>query len=101
MDYQWFLSVTMHLSICIVCAFHVCIQKLLSEGVQHVFLFFVFFLVDEGREDPNTTKSGPTTGPLVKHDLNGPKLNAGLVAYPILPLYSHMHWHTHQKHVKI
>ena len=23
------------------------------------FSFFLFFLVDEGREDPNTTKSGP------------------------------------------
>ena len=33
--------------------FHVRIQKVLSEGVQ------LFFLVDEGREDQNTTKSGP------------------------------------------
>ena len=33
---------------------HARIQKVLSEGVQ-------FFLVDEGREDPNTTKSGPSS----------------------------------------
>ena len=25
------------------------------------FLFFLIFLVDEGREDPNTTKSGPSS----------------------------------------
>ena len=35
--------------------YHVRIQKVLSEGVQHDF----FFLVDQGREDQNITKSGP------------------------------------------
>ena len=28
--------------------------------------FVLFFLVDEGREDPNTTKSGPFIGLLAK-----------------------------------
>ena len=44
---------------------HVRIQEVLSEGVQFwwgfgVYFFFIFggvFLVDEGREDPNTTIS--------------------------------------------
>ena len=36
---------------------HVQIQKVLSEGVQ---LRLFFFLVDEGREDQNTPKSGPS-----------------------------------------
>ena len=53
-------------------------------------MFFGFFLVDEGREDPNTTIIGPlsATGETpFKWRLNfrwwandGPTLNAGLVA---------------------
>ena len=68
--------------------FHVLIQKVLSEGVQltHSTLT-TCFLVDEKREDPTTTKSGP----LSAHHRNaivmvfywwadnGPILNAGLV----------------------
>ena len=38
-------------------ALRVRIQKVLSEGTDVI--FFCWFLVDEGREDPNTTKSGP------------------------------------------
>ena len=37
------------------CTTHVRIQKVLSEGVQ----LWRIFLVDEGREDPNTTKNRP------------------------------------------
>ena len=38
---------------------HARIQKILSEGVQLLQRSFsVFFLVDEGKEDPNTTISG-------------------------------------------
>ena len=53
---------------------HARIQKVLSEGVQ--------FLVDEGKEDPNTTKSGPSSIKLrlVRAD-NGPTWNAGSVAF--------------------
>ena len=29
---------------------------------------------DEGRKDPNTTISGPSTGPPAKHNLNGVSL---------------------------
>ena len=37
---------------------HVQIQKVLSEVVELLTFFFCFvFLVDEGREDPNTTIS--------------------------------------------
>ena len=40
---------------------HAQIQKLLSEGVKLLHRFFVcVFLVDERRDDPNTTKSGPS-----------------------------------------
>ena len=39
------------------------------------FYLFVCFLVDEGRKDPNTTISGPTSA-----RQQGPTLNAGLVA---------------------
>ena len=35
--------------------YHARIQKYLSEGVQ-------LFLIDEGREDPNITISGPSSG---------------------------------------
>ena len=37
------------------------------------------FLVDEGREDPNTTKTGPSSARQRNAD-NGTTLNAGLVA---------------------
>ena len=40
-----------------------------------VFFFLFCFLVDEGRKDPNTTISGPTSA-----RQQGPTLNAGLVA---------------------
>ena len=40
---------------------HARIQKVLSEGVQlWQFFFHHFFLVDEGRKDSYTTKSGPS-----------------------------------------
>ena len=47
-----------------------------------------FFLIDEGREDPNTTKSGPSSARLGNAIYMGlrwwaddfPTLNAGLVA---------------------
>ena len=40
---------------------HARIQKILSEGGPTLtgFFMFIFLLVDEGREDPNTTISGP------------------------------------------
>ena len=37
---------------------HAWIQKVLSEGVQR--FLFVCVLVDEGKEDPNTTICGPS-----------------------------------------
>ena len=43
--------------------YHARIQKVLSEGVQ---LRQHFFLVNEGSEDPITTKSGAIIGPLAK-----------------------------------
>ena len=51
-------------------------------------MFFLFFLVDEGREDPNTTISGPSLAQqrnAIKMAFHwraddGPTLNAGLVA---------------------
>ena len=45
--------------------------------------FFSFFLVNEGREHPNNTKSGPSLARQRNAILNadaGPTLNAGLVA---------------------
>ena len=39
---------------------HARIQEVLSEGVQ-VWERFSFLLVDEGREDANTTLSGPSS----------------------------------------
>ena len=44
--------------------------------IQKVYLFV--FLVDERREDPNTTISGPSSARWWAGD--GPTLNAGLVA---------------------
>ena len=48
------------------------------------FDFFVLFLVDEGREDPNTIISGPSSacqGMVFRWCvIYGPTLNAGLVA---------------------
>ena len=38
-----------------------------------------FLTVDEGREDPSTTLSGPSSARQRRVD-DGPKLNAGLVA---------------------
>ena len=67
---------------------HARIQNFLPEGAQlwqlFFFFFFFFFLVDEMREDPNTTICGPT----LSHRWNafrlraddGPTLNFGLVA---------------------
>ena len=62
---------------------HARIQKVLSEGVK---LLFFFFLVDEGREDPKNTKSGPSSArqrnaiEMAFHWRadDGPTLNAGL-----------------------
>ena len=50
--------------------------------------FFLCFLVDGGREDPNTTISGPSLAPPANRHENGicwrahdgPTLSAGLVA---------------------
>ena len=65
------------------------IQKFLSEGVQLCQRFiFILFIVDEGREDPNTTISGSS---LVRqrnaismafrlHADDGPTSKAGLVS---------------------
>ena len=39
----------------------------------------MFFLVDEGREDPSTTISGPSSAFRWRAD-DGPTMNAGLVA---------------------
>ena len=62
-----------HPYIFLLSAMHERIQKVLLEGVQHltrffVVVFFVLFfflggggLVNEGRKDPNTTKSGPSS----------------------------------------
>ena len=50
---------------------HVHIPKVLSKGVQQ--LNSDILLVDEGREDPNSTKSRPSLA-------CQPTLNAGLVA---------------------
>ena len=63
---------------------HMRIQKVLSEEVQ----LWHFFLVDEGREDPNTTISGPWSARQRNAILmafrwradDGPTLNSGLVA---------------------
>ena len=46
-----------------------------GSNCDNVFFLFVCFLVDEGRIDPNTTISGPTSA-----RQQGPTLNAGLVA---------------------
>ena len=62
------------------------IQKVLPEGVQLYDNFF--FLLCEGREDQNSTKSGPSSahqGNAIKMAFrwradDGPTLNAGLVA---------------------
>ena len=40
---------------------HVWIQKGLLEGVQLWHFLGVFYFVDEGREDPNTTKRGTSS----------------------------------------
>ena len=57
------------------------IQKVLSEGsnFDNVFLFLFFLKFDEGRKDPNTTVSGPSTAFRWRAD-DSPTLNAGLVA---------------------
>ena len=39
--------------------FHAQIQKVALDGVPNLTSFFWIFLVDEGRDDPNTTISGP------------------------------------------
>ena len=47
--------------------------EILSEEVQHIYVFFSFLiLVDKGREDPTTNISGPSWrfagGPMVAQD---------------------------------
>ena len=49
------------------------IQKVLPEGSN--FDNVVFFLVDEGRDDPNTVISRPTSAPPAKRHLNGVSLS--------------------------
>ena len=48
------------------------------SGPLVLFCFFVFFyglfLVDEGKEDPNTTKKQAIIDPPAKHYLNGVRL---------------------------
>ena len=62
---------------------HARVQKDFSEGFQYSFLLF---LVDEGREDPNTTKSGTSStsqGNAMAFRWragDGPTFNSGLVA---------------------
>ena len=62
-------------------------RKFCQRGTKLTFFLFCFLLVDEGREDPSTTISGPSSA----HQQNaimafpwraddGPTLNAGLVA---------------------
>ena len=41
--------------------FHVRVQKILSEGVQFNSDIFIIIFLDEGREDPNATKSRPSS----------------------------------------
>ena len=59
-------------------------RKFCQRGSNFVVFFFFFFLVDEGREDPSTTISGPSSArqrnavSLACDD--GPTLNAALVA---------------------
>ena len=62
-------------------------SRIFVQGVPTVKGFFVF-LVDDGREDPNTTISGPLSARQRKpfkwrffwYAGHGPTLNAGLVA---------------------
>ena len=39
---------------------HARIQNVLSEGGSKFVFFFFIFSIDEGREDPNATISGPS-----------------------------------------
>ena len=58
---------------------HARTQNVLPEGSNSDKVFFnFFFLFDEGREYPNTTKSGPSMARWRADD--GPAFNAGLVA---------------------
>ena len=60
------------------------------SGGPNLTVFFCFVLVDEGREDPSTTISGPSSAigpPAKRHYMafrwradDGPALNAGLAA---------------------
>ena len=67
---------------------HARIQKVLSEGANFDLVIFYNFLVDEGREGPNTILSGPSLTRqrnVVEMALrlradDGPTLKAGLVA---------------------
>ena len=66
---------------------HAWIQKVFFRGGPSFFMFF-FFLVDQGREDPNTAINGPSLARQQYAILmvfrwradDGPTLNAGLVA---------------------
>ena len=59
-----------------------------GSNFDNVFLFFFLHVIDEGREDPNTTISGPSSARqrnAIKMAFHwraddGPTLNAGLVA---------------------
>ena len=64
-------------------------RKFCQRGSNFDNSFFVcFFLVDEGKEDPNTTISGPSWArqrnaikmAIRRRGYDGPTLNAGLLA---------------------
>ena len=63
-------------------------RKFFQRGSNSDNVFFFVFLVAEGKEDPNTTKSGPSSARQRSATLmafrwradDGPTLNAGLVA---------------------
>ena len=71
-----------------ICIKHARIQKLLSERSN---FDYVFFLLDEGIDDPNATMNGPSSA-LQRNAIkmvyrwradDGPTLNAGSVAFVI------------------
>ena len=53
---------------------HMCGSRMFCQRESN---FDAFFLVDDGREDPNTTIGGPSASQCAD---DGPILNAGLVA---------------------
>ena len=54
-------------------SFYVDCFQFSQRGTNSDILFIYLFFFDEGREDPNSTNRGPSS-------VNGPTLNAGLVA---------------------